>query len=120
MFKKFLKHKQDKKKLKTKKAKLKILNIKKIAVDPPVEAKPNLDHKNYGAWYLHPSKWEKRFQNLSDPKSIDIVKSRIMLKKEKQNKVIRMPIQEKVKHRKIVTSMAFNSPQIAQCSSMHR
>ena len=35
-----------------------------------------LDHRQYGAWYLHPRKWENRFQSLSDPKSIEIVKAR--------------------------------------------
>ena len=35
-----------------------------------------LDYRQYGAWYLHPRKWENRFQSLSDPKSIEIVKSR--------------------------------------------
>ena len=42
----------------------------------PEDIKVKLDHRQYGAWYLHPSKWESRFQNLSDPKSIEIVKSR--------------------------------------------
>ena len=35
-----------------------------------------LDYRQYGAWYLHPRKWENRFQSLSDPKSIEIVKAR--------------------------------------------
>ena len=58
---------------------------KDILDSTPIVPKPELDHRNYGAWYLHPTKWEKRFQNLSDPKAIDIVKSRILLKKENQD-----------------------------------
>ena len=83
---------------KMKKTRVKLLKYpKKKFPEPPTEPKISLDHKNYGAWYLHPSKWEKRFQSLSDPKSIDIVKSRNLLKKEKQNRVMGMTIQEKVK-----------------------
>ena len=38
--------------------------------------KVNLDHRLYGVWYLHPKTWEDRFQSLSDPKSIEVVKAR--------------------------------------------
>ena len=40
------------------------------------DMKVNLDHRLYGVWYLHPTKWEDRFQNLSDPKSVEIMKAR--------------------------------------------
>ena len=91
---------------KMKKTRVKLLKYpKKKFPEPPTEPKISLDHKNYGAWYLHPSKWEKRFQSLSDPKSIDIVKSRNLLKKEKQNRVMGMTIQEKVKVNVIETRL---------------
>ena len=93
---------------KTKKNKVKLLKLpKKKFSEPSIEQKISLDHKNYGAWYLHPSKWEKRFQSLSDPKSIDIVKSRNVSKKEKRNKVMGMTIQEKVKTIKKYTYIYF-------------
>ena len=53
----------------------------------PNEPKMNLDHRNYGAWYLHPTQWDQRFQRLSDPKSIEIVKSRNISKVENQGKL---------------------------------
>ena len=36
----------------------------------------NLDHRKYGAWYLPPRKWEKRFHSLSDPLDVEIIKAR--------------------------------------------
>ena len=47
-----------------------------ILGEKKVEEKPRLDHRNYGAWYMHPKKWDQRFQKLSDPKAIAQVKSR--------------------------------------------
>ena len=49
--------------------------------DKSTEPRLNLDHRNYGNWFLPPSKWEKRFQNLSDPKSIEVVKGRSRCRK---------------------------------------
>ena len=98
VFKKFLKHKEAKKKLKTKvkPKKLKKIPLKdNLVSSTPDEPKIELDHRNYGAWYIDPTKWEKRFQNLSDPKSIDIIKARILAKKEKQDKFFHQK-QEKV------------------------
>ena len=54
----------------------------------PSKPKFNLDHRNYGAWYINPKKWDKRFQSLSDPKSIEMVRARNLAKKEKKNKSI--------------------------------
>ena len=54
----------------------------------PSKPKFNLDHRNYGAWYISPKKWDKRFQSLSDPKSIEMVRARNLAKKEKKNKSI--------------------------------
>ena len=99
VFKKFLKHKEAKKKLKPKPKpkKLKRFPLKDNLGSTPIEPKIELDHRNYGAWYIEPTKWEKRFQNLSDPKSIDIIKARIQSKKEKQDKFFHQK-QEKVKY----------------------
>ena len=35
-----------------------------------------LDRRDYGAWNIHPSRWEKRFHELSDPKAVEVIKSR--------------------------------------------
>ena len=72
VLKKFMKHAKDKK-LERKRLKNK--------TQSNVDEKLNLDRRNYGAWYLDPSKWEERFQNLSDPKSIAIMKTRNMSNK---------------------------------------
>ena len=61
---------------------------RKPIIEKPREPEINLDHRNYGAWYIHPKKWEERFQSLSDPKSIDMIKSRNLAKQEKRNKSI--------------------------------
>ena len=92
-----MKHKEAKKKLKPKlkPKKLKKIPLKDKDSPTPIEPKIELDHRNYGAWYIDPTKWEKRFQNLSDPKSIDIIKARILAKKEKQDKFFHQK-QEKV------------------------
>ena len=60
-------------------------NAKVGPSEPPEEPKLNLDRKNYGAWYINPKKWEKRFQKLSDPKSIEHVKARRVPKGDKQS-----------------------------------
>ena len=57
-----------------------------IQLKKPDEPKLILDHKNYGAWYINPNKWEERFQSLSDPKAMEIVKSRSLLRAEKRLK----------------------------------
>ena len=82
---------------KVKKKKIKVVPVKKES-DDTVKAEPmmRLDHRNYGAWYIAPNKYQKRFEELSDPKSIEIVKSRIMEKKEKQNKIDIKTVREKV------------------------
>ena len=82
---------------KVKKKKIKVVPVKKES-DDTVKAEPKmrLDHRNYGAWYIAPTKYQKRFEELSDPKSIEIVKSRIMEKKEKQNKIDIKTVREKV------------------------
>jgi len=51
------------------------------------EIKLDLDHRNYGAWYIHPSKWGERFDNISDPKSIEFIKTRKMTEIEKQKRL---------------------------------
>ena len=42
----------------------------KVAIPKP---KPNvrLDHRNYGAWYLKPDDWEKRFHRKSKKSVVD-------------------------------------------------
>ena len=82
---------------KLKKKKIKVVPVKKES-DDTVKAEPKmrLDHRNYGAWYIAPTKYQKRFEELSDPKSIEIVKSRIMVQKEKQNKIDIKTVREKV------------------------
>ena len=76
-----------------------------------LEQKLNLDHRNYGIWYVHPSKWEGRFQSLSDPKSIEIIKARNMAKAEKQK---RFMIKEEIVMPKVSFFVAYNlySPHI--------
>ena len=69
---KFMKHAKDKKAERRR---------RKIKTQTMENEKLNLDRHNYGAWYLDPSKWEERFQNLSDPKSIAIIKTRNMSNK---------------------------------------
>ena len=78
-----------------KKIKVKV-PVKKESDSVTAESKSKLDHRNYGAWYISPTKYQKRFEELSDPKSIEMVKSRIMLKKEKQNKIDIKIVREKV------------------------
>ena len=53
-----------------------------ISGDKKKEEKPRLDHRNYGAWYLHPQRWEQRFHKMSDPKAISQMKSRRVGKEE--------------------------------------
>ena len=79
-----------------KKKKIKVVPVKKEFESVKPEPKIKLDHRNYGAWYISPTKYQKRFEELSDPKSIEIVKSRIMVKKEKQNKMDIKTDREKV------------------------
>ena len=81
---------------KLKKKKIKVVPVKKELDSVKAEPKIKLDHRNYGAWYIAPTKYQKRFEELSDPKSIEIVKSRIMVKKEKQNKIDIKTDREKV------------------------
>ena len=69
---KFMKHAKDKKSERRR---------RQIKTQTMENEKLNLDRHNYGAWYLDPSKWEERFQNLSDPKSIAIIKTRNMSKR---------------------------------------
>ena len=45
------------------------------------------NYSNHGAWYIHPSKWGERFDNISDPKSIEFVKTRKMTEIEKQKRL---------------------------------
>ena len=82
---------------KLKKKKIKVVPVKK-ELDDTVKAEPKirLDHRNYGAWYIAPTKYQKRFEELSNPKSIELVKSRIMVQKEKQNKIDIKTDREKV------------------------
>ena len=47
-----------------------------------MEEKPRLDHRKYGAWYLHPQKWEQRFHKMSDPKAISQIKARRIAKED--------------------------------------
>ena len=47
-----------------------------ISGDKKKEEKPRIDHRNYGAWYLHPQRWEQRFHKMSDPKAISQMKGR--------------------------------------------
>ena len=94
-FEKF-KNYRGKKKKKPKKKKIKVVPVKKESGSVTAETKPKLDHRNYGAWYISPTKYQKRFEELSDPKSIEMVKSRIMIKKEKQNKIDIKTVREKV------------------------
>ena len=94
-FEKFKSYKSKKKK-KPKKKKIKVAPVKKESDAITAEPKIKLDHRNYGAWYISPNKYQKRFEELSDPKAIEIVKSRIMVKKEKQNKIDIKTDREKV------------------------
>ena len=68
---------------KTFKRKRKSKSDEEISGQKLIGYKINLDHRKYGAWYLHPSKWESRFQSLSDPKSIEIIKERRIPKADK-------------------------------------
>ena len=68
----FMKHAKDKKSERKR---------RKIKTQTTDNEKLNLNRHNYGAWYLEPSKWEERFQNLSDPKAIAIIKTRNMSNK---------------------------------------
>ena len=43
------------------------------------------DHRNYGAWYVKPAKWETRFHDLSDPKSVKVLKNRRIPENERQS-----------------------------------
>ena len=43
------------------------------------------DHRNYGAWYVKPVKWETRFHDLSDPKSVKVLKNRRIPENERQS-----------------------------------
>ena len=89
---------------KPKKKKIKVVPVKKELDSVKPEPKIKLDHRNYGAWYISPTKYQKRFEELSDPKSIEIVKSRIMVKKEKQNK-----IDIKTDREKVIYNLRFSS-----------
>ena len=95
-FEKFKNYRGKKKKKPKKKKKIKVVPVKKESDSVTAEPKSKLDHRNYGAWYISPTKYQKRFEELSDPKSIEMVKSRIMLKKEKQNKIDIKIVREKV------------------------
>ena len=82
---KFMKHAKDKKSQRRR---------HKIKTQTMENEKLNLDRHNYGAWYLDPSKWEERFQNLSDPKSIAIIKTRNVLNKRRFSVKEEVAIQE--------------------------
>lgn len=72
----------------------------KVSPAAAEEPKVKLDHRQYGTWFLPPKMWEKRFQDLSDPKSIEVVKSRSRLAKtEKTTKVDTSSQRKKVKLR---------------------
>ena len=43
----------------------------------------SLDHRNYGAWYITPKNWEKRFHELSNPKAVEMIKHRRIPRGEK-------------------------------------
>ena len=58
------------------------------------EEKPRLDHRNYGAWYLHPQKWDHRFQKLSDPKAIAQMKGRRVGKED----IVKATIEKEQQH----------------------
>ena len=47
---------------------------KKFITDLTEEVK--FDHRNYGAWYLNPQKWEKRFHKMSDQRMVTKMKDR--------------------------------------------
>ena len=53
-----------------------------ISGEKKMEEKPRLDHRKYGAWYLHPQKWEQRFHKMSDPKAISQIKARRIAKED--------------------------------------
>ena len=40
------------------------------------KSETRLDRRNYGAWYLEPIKWEPRFHELSNPKAVEMIKSK--------------------------------------------
>ena len=82
---KFMKHAKDKKSQRRR---------HKIKTQTMENEKLNLDRHNYGAWYLDPSKWEERFQNLSDPKSIAIIKTRNISNKRRFSVKEEVAIQE--------------------------
>ena len=64
--------------------KRKHIEVEETKPDDLRDMKVKLDHRQYGVWYLHPKKWESRFQSLSDPKSIEIVKARRVPRGDKQ------------------------------------
>ena len=64
--------------------KRKHIEVEETKPDDLRDMKVKLDHRQYGVWYLHPRKWESRFQSLSDPKSIEIVKARRVPRGDKQ------------------------------------